>query len=266
MDRVFKDYSKYYDLIYNDKDYKKEANYVEGLIKKYQSYPVKSIINLGCGTGKHDFLLAEKGYETTGIDISNQMLEVAQQSKTNNTDFHHGDIRTVRLNKTFDAVISLFHVINYQTSNKDLRDTFLTAKSHLKPGGILIFDFWYGPGVLSDEPGERKKEAENEYFKITRYTTPVMHSSENIAELKFEIDVTDKESGENSHLLEFHKMRYLFLPELQKLLHELNFEIISEEEWLTGNKLTSNSWNACIVARTLKMACYFLSFSLEAVC
>jgi hypothetical protein len=49
-------------------------------------------------------------------------------------------------------VFSLFHVMSYQTSNKDLQDAFETAKINLKPGEIFIFDCWYGSSVLTDRP------------------------------------------------------------------------------------------------------------------
>ena len=54
---VFKDYSNYYDLLYSDKDYEAEADYIDHLIQK-NNPGAKTILNLGCGTGKHDFLLA----------------------------------------------------------------------------------------------------------------------------------------------------------------------------------------------------------------
>ncbi len=249
MGGIFKDYSKYYDLLYSDKLYEKEVNYIHGLIKKYLLQPAKSILNLGCGTGKHDIFLSEMGYNVTGIDISLEMLDVAQQSKKKNAHFLHGDLRTIRVNKIFDVVSSLFHVISYQTSDKDLQDAFLTAKSHLKPGGIFIFDCWYGPGVLNDLPAKRKKEVENAGLKIKRVSTPVMYPDQNMVEVQFDIEVVNKISGENFHLSENHKMRYLFLPELRKKLEAIGFDIVGEEEWLTGKKLGLDSWYACLIAR-----------------
>jgi hypothetical protein len=73
---VFGNYARYYDLLNKDKDYEKEADYVHGLIQRYAPGS-KTILDLGCGTGRHDFLLAEKGYSVTGIDMSEQMLSIA---------------------------------------------------------------------------------------------------------------------------------------------------------------------------------------------
>ena len=119
--KVFNKYSLYYNLLYQDKDYKSEAEYINQLIKKYHNNP-KSIFNMGCGTGKHDFLLLKMGYEIIGFDISDKMIEEAQLKKSKHfpnepIEFIKGDIQNIRLNKKFDVVSSLFHVMSYQTKN-----------------------------------------------------------------------------------------------------------------------------------------------------
>lgn len=246
---VFKDYSRYYNVLYKEKDYQGEVNYIDALIRKYADGPVQTIIDLGCGTGKHDRFLAEKGYQITGVDLSEDMLAIARQSGIAGAGFYQGDIRSVRLDKKFDVVLSLFHVISYQLSGQDLQQAFNTAKEHLKPGGIFIFDFWYGPGVITDKPTQRKKEAEDDTLKITRYTTPVMHPNDNIVDVQFDVDIMDKKTGQSFQLKEIHRMRYLFMPELRQLLDNAGFSILNEEEWLSGKIPGFNSWNACIIAK-----------------
>ncbi|MEP6674221.1 MAG: class I SAM-dependent methyltransferase [Ferruginibacter sp.] len=246
---VFKDYSKYYNLLYKDKDYQKEVGYIDSLIQKYADGQVNSIIDFGCGTGKHDYYLAEKGYHITGVDLSDDMLVIANSSEIRNTDFIQGDIRKVRLGKIYDVALSLFHVISYQQTWQDLFDSFTTAKLHLKSGGIFIFDFWYGPGVISDKPTERKKLVEDEELKIIRYTKPVMFPNDNVVDVNFEVHITDKKTNQEYQLSEIHRMRYLFLPELRNLLSTVGFSVIGEEEWITGAVPAFSSWNACIIAK-----------------
>lgn len=67
-------YSKYYDLLYRDKNYQEETEYIHRLIQKYQTY-AKEILELGCGTGRHAELLSEKGYLLYGIDRSKEMVQ-----------------------------------------------------------------------------------------------------------------------------------------------------------------------------------------------
>src|SRR5450432_1981030 len=74
---VFGAYSRYYDLLYRDKDYAAEASYVRSLIGQHCP-AATSILDLGCGTGRHALLLAEHGYRVTGVDGSPDMLIAAR--------------------------------------------------------------------------------------------------------------------------------------------------------------------------------------------
>ena len=136
---VFSNYARYYNLFYQDKNYQNEVDYVDLLLQKHASFSIKNILDLGCGTGKHDFLFSKKGYQVTGIDFAQEMIEIANQTKKNlpnfNAEFQLGDIRNIRLNRLFDGVVSLFHVASYQSSNTDINEFFQTAKTHLKKNG-----------------------------------------------------------------------------------------------------------------------------------
>ena len=90
-------YSRYYNLFYRNKDYAGEAAYVNGLIKKHHP-GAKSLLDLGCGTGRHAFLLAEMGFKVTGVDRSEEMLAVARSdllrlsTKPLTLNFFKGDL------------------------------------------------------------------------------------------------------------------------------------------------------------------------------
>jgi len=179
---VFEAYSMYYNLLYKDKDYEGETEYIINLLKKNNTQLI-DILDLGCGTGRHDYILAQKGYRVHGVDLSEDMLLKAQQlSQPNSLSFSHGDIRKFKVEKKFDAVISLFHVISYQTQNIDLIDAFSTAAYHLDKGGVFVFDFWYGPAVLTQKPETRIKELEDDNIYVRRLATPNLCENKNIVE------------------------------------------------------------------------------------
>lgn len=251
---VFGAYSRYYNLLYKDKDYAGEAEYVNHLIRRHKP-DAASILNLGCGTGRHDLLLAQKGYEVTGIDRSEEMLAVAnsQLSALNPQppllSFQQGDIRTIRLNKTFDVVTALFHVMSYQSANDDLRAAFATARTHLKPGGIFIFDCWYGPAVLSDRPVVRVKRLEDEAIFVTRIAEPVMHPNDNIVDVNYQVIIRDKVSSEVEEVRETHRMRYLFRPEIEHFLGQAGLHTTEAAEWLTGRQPGFDTWGVCFVVQ-----------------
>ena len=246
---VFNDYARYYDLLYQDKDYTGEAEYIHNLIMKNAPHAA-SILNLGCGSGRHDRLLQKKGYAITGVDISEEMLKSARlNAEGSGLSYHHGDIRTVRVDNRFDAVISLFHVMSYLTLNEDLAAAIETARHHLKPDGVFIFDCWYGPAVLTDRPVVRVKEIENEFIQLTRIAKPVMHPNENIVEVNYHVFVRDKLTDTVSEIREQHRMRYLFMPEITLLTASAGMQITACESWLTGNRPDYYTWNTCYICK-----------------
>lgn len=249
---VFAEYAAYYDLLYKDKDYGKECEYINQLIK--ESAPqAGTILNLGCGTGNHDFILAEKGYSITGIDFSEQMISLANERLKNsgkiNLEFITGDVRDLRLGKKFDVVISLFHVMSYQVTNSDILNAFKTAIEHLSGNGIFIFDFWYGPAVLTSRPEERTKVLEDERMKVVREAKPVMHPNDNIVDVNYALQINEKANGKLFENKELHRMRYFFLPELKSYLAQTDFKIMKCEEWLTGGELSFDTWNGLIICK-----------------
>ncbi len=247
---VFDVYAQYYNLLYQDKDYQGEVDYVESLIKKHKSN-TKTILNLGCGTGRHDVLFAKKGFEITGVDLSKQMIEFAKSNpEAKGCTFVQGDARTVRLNKKFDVVVSLFHVISYQTTNEDLENFLKTAKLHIAEGGLLIFDCWYGPAVLTDRPSVRIKRMENSQTSVVRLTEPQMYANRNVVDVNYDVEVTDKKTAKREIVKELHSMRYLFYPEIELLSKSVGLTIINFEEWLSGRVPDYNSWNALFVLKS----------------
>lgn len=252
--KVFNAYAKYYDLLYRDKDYQKETDYIVKIIRKYKP-DSETVLDLGSGTGRHDLLLSRKGYKTTGVELSENMYSAAckllkeKANKESDLIFHNDDIRNVRLRKKYDVIISLFHVINYQTTNKDLDSVFRTVKKHIKKDGLFIFDFWYGPAVLSDRPVRKSRIIEEGEYKIIRETIPGMRINENLAVINFLIEVKDKKSGIKDKFKETHKMRYLFLPELELIFEKHKLTKIHTEEWMTGKSISDKTWYGMAVLK-----------------
>lgn len=252
---VFGNYARYYDLLYRDKDYAGEAQFVHQLIQTHAPN-AQSILELGCGTGNHAVLLAKEGYTIHGVDQSAEMLAKASDRLSNlpeelrsRIDFSQGDIRKVRLNKQFDVVISLFHVISYQTTNEDLKAAFATVKSHLKPDGIFIFDCWYGPAVLSDRPTVRVKRLEDEEIIVTRIAEPIIHPNDNWVDVNYQVFIKDKKNEEVEELQETHRMRYLFKPEIELLLTDIGLKSIKSGEWMTSKNPGFETWGVYFISQ-----------------
>ncbi|MDE6603096.1 MAG: class I SAM-dependent methyltransferase [Lachnospiraceae bacterium] len=250
---VFKDYAYYYNAFYHDKDYRAEVLQVDNLLKKY-GQNISRIINYGCGTGRHDLALSELGYHCTGIDMSPLMIEIARKNAENSRydiEFSVADIRNYRPQSKYDAVVSLFHVISYQNRNQDVMEAFHAARCALGQGGIFLFDVWYGPGVLSDRPVLRVKEAEDEKNRLVRIARPVMHDKKNIVDVCYEVFVIDKVTGNTETINEVHNMRYFFKPELELFLQETGFELIDNLDCQTLGETNYDSWTSYFIARAI---------------
>lgn len=252
---VFAVYSRYYDIFYRNKDYASEARYVAALLERHAPGARKAI-ELGCGTGGHARELAALGLRVHGVDLSAGMLQAAE-ANLNSVDpeirarvrFTQGDARSVRLGEKADAVISLFHVMSYQTSNEDLTTAFATAREHLDTGGVFIFDCWYGPAVLVERPAVTVKRLEDEALSITRIAEPTMDSVHNIVDVNYTVLVHDRETAKVETLRETHRMRYLFQPEVELLLAANGMSLVTSHEWMTDRAPNPHSWSACFVAR-----------------
>lgn len=160
-----------------------------------------------------------------------------------------GDLRNIRIDARFDAVLALFHVFSYLPENADLQAGVATAAAHLAPGGLLVLDFWYGPGVLTDPPTVRRREMSDKDILVRRQATPHLMTDRNLVDVCYHIEVEDRASGNTEILEERHRMRYLFQPELRSLLEDGGFDWLACYEWLTDKPPTAETWNAAVVAR-----------------
>jgi len=147
------------------------------------------------------------------------------------------------------VVISLFHVISYQTTNEDVLAAFKTAREHLNPGGVFIFDVWYGPAVLTDRPAIRIKRMADDEIEVTRLAEPVMHPNKNRVDVNYHVFVRDLKSGMVRELRETHMMRYFFHPEIELFAEQNGFQNMHVEEWLTGKAPGEDTCGVCFVMK-----------------
>ena len=245
---VFQAYSRYYDLLYQDKDYLGEVNYIKAMLTRY-GVGKGDLLEFGSGTGKHGCLLAKLGYTVHGIERSAEMVLRADSAV--GFTCQQDDICEVKLGRTFDAVLSLFHVVSYQTSNANLMAVFARAAEHLCTGGLFIFDFWYSPAVYSQRPAVRVKRMADKKLEITRLAEPVMKSNDNQVEVNYTIFVREKDSNYVQTIAEVHHIRHLSLPEIDLLASAQGFERVGTEEFLSGKVAGQETWAVCVTLKKI---------------
>ncbi len=245
---IFNAYSRYYDLLYKDKDYAGETAYIQSLLTRYGMQKA-NLLEFGSGTGKHGSLLAARGHVVHGIELSADMVSMADTAS--GFTCQQGDITSVKMGRYYDAVLSLFHVISYLTRNEQLQTLFSNAALHLKSGGLFIFDFWYSPAVYAQKPLTRVKRMADEQVEITRIAEPDIHSNENRVDVSYTIIERNKTSGQFKIMKEQHPMRHLSLPEIDLLSAAAGFKRLDAEEFLTGNSPSEATWGVCVVLQKI---------------
>ena len=130
-----------YDALTQDVGYEKRANFLEKLFRKSR-IPVRTVLDLACGTGTMTRLLAARGYEMIAVDSSEEMLSQAMQKTGEGITplFLHQSMPELDLYGTVDAAICCLDSLNYLTSPKDVQRTFARLHLFIAPGGLLVFD------------------------------------------------------------------------------------------------------------------------------
>ena len=247
---VFEKYARYYDTIYNDKDYESECDFLESIFAKHSSRSIRTILEAGCGTGGHATVLESRGYSLHAVDRSSEMLQIARSKPGSEAiSYYEGDFREFDLGKTVDAVIAVFSVVSYFTSNRSLLRVFETASRHLEPGGLFIFDAWFGPTVFHELPGVRLKHIEKGSSKIIRFSEGSLDPLGQTVAVKFKVFVFENGVLEEE-IHEVHEMRPLFVQEVDFFGRSASLSTIEACPYMKlGEPLNQNVWNSCFVLR-----------------
>lgn len=248
---IFEKYARYYDLFYQSKDYLQEVSFLEQ-VGDFE--PGQSVLDLGCGTGGHIIPLALRGYQVTGVDFSESMINQAQVKAAQqgaSVSFLQGDVRSVRVGIKFDRVISMFAVMSYQIKNSDFLSALQTAREHLKLDGFFVFDAWFGPAVLAQRPETRVTELSSEGEHIIRIAKPEMSALENTVTVNYTVLRLDNDKVLDQ-ANESHPMRFFFPPEVEMFAKLSGFKVENLCPFLEMDRVpTFNDWNVTWVLRAV---------------
>ena len=137
----YNDFAYVYDLLTDDVEYEKRADYIDSLIEKHFNGKAELLCDLGCGTGSMCVLFDKKGYDCIGVDNSEAMLNIAfQKREDNNILFLNQSICEFELFGTVDVFLSTLDTVNYITESKDVYNMFSLVNNYLNPDGLFIFD------------------------------------------------------------------------------------------------------------------------------
>jgi SAM-dependent methyltransferase len=242
-------YAGAYDALYQEKDYAGECDLVEQQFAAYGDGRITTVLDLGCGTGGHALPLAARGYAVTGVDRSPEMLAIARAKAPAMSDARwiEGDVRNVDALGPYDAALMMFAVLGYQHTNSDVRATFANVRRHLRPAGLLVFDAWYGPGVIADPPGAGSRAVAAEDGAIVRDVTSTLDVRHHLCTVEYALR---RDSGDITR--ETHVVRYFFPMEIEMHLEAAGFRLCAMSAFDDPQREPDeHTWNALVVAQAI---------------
>ncbi|MDR6880038.1 methyltransferase domain-containing protein [Bacillus sp. 3255] len=238
-----------YDRLMDTMPYKDWLRFVLESFERFGVKPV-SIVDLGCGTGNLTIPLAAEGYQMTGIDLSEDMLAVAEQKAGESAQPRGGairwlqqDLREWELGEPVDAAISFCDSLNYLLEEEDIADAFRQTYAGLKPGGLFLFDV--------HTPQQLFTYAETQPFYLNEDDVAYIWTSEldeERVQIQHELTIFVKESGNRAlfrRIDESHEQRAYDLDWLEQMLRAAGFRevrIAADFTWEQPTELTERAF------------------------
>ena len=171
-------FASVYDMFMDNIPYDEWSSYLISLLKEY-GVGDGLVLDLGCGTGSVTERLAAAGYDMIGVDLSEEMLQIAMEKRMESGHdilYLLQDMREFELYGTVRAVVSICDSMNYILEEEDLKQVFSLVNNYLDPGGIFIFDlnteYKYekilGDSTIAEDREESSFIWENTYDKEER--------------------------------------------------------------------------------------------------
>lgn len=235
---IYHEFASVYDLFMDEIPYDEWFSYLCDLLKS-GGVSEGLVVDVACGTGEITKRLSEMGYETVGIDLSEEMLMVAREKCSSDILLLHQDMCRLELPFEADAMVCLCDGTNYLTEEEQLVQCFKSVYQHLKPGGIWVFDMktpYFYQEILGNQTFADNRESasyiwENEYDKETGINTYLLTIYE-LADEKRDLFIRNEE---------LHHQRAYSQNTIQTFLLEAGFQNITCYEALTEQEPSEKS-------------------------
>lgn len=206
--------SSYYHILYKNRDFTEAELFIDKLISLLQPPKTNLFLDLGCGKGRHSIYLNKKGFDVTGIDLSEKSIAFARTEENGHLHFYKHDMRKIFRTNYYDVVVNLFTSFGYFEQDRDDNATINAVYKALKPDGFFVFDFMNSKKVIHNLPYNETKTIEGIEFKISK-------TLENNFIVK-QIEFTDQ--GKKYHFQE--RVKALTLSDFEKYFEANKLKIV----------------------------------------
>ncbi|MBW7649904.1 class I SAM-dependent methyltransferase [Anoxybacillus sp. ST4] len=244
---TYERFAGWYDQLMSDAPYDAWCALVERTVASY--HVGKRLLDLGCGTGELAIRLANKGFDVTGVDLSEQMLAIAQmkaEERGVHVLFYQQDMRHFGPFEPFDTIVIFCDSLNYLLEDEDVVATFSRVYDQLRPGGLFLFDvhslFKMEHIFLQKETFASNDEQVSYIWNC--YPGPRPHSVEH--ELTFFVQL---EEGVYERVDEMHVQRTYDVAQYETWLKDAGFRLLHVWADFTEQQPTNESERIFFVAQ-----------------
>ena len=206
--------SDYYSLLYKHRDEKEAEQFLSNLITFLKIPSGSSILDCGCGRGRHAVYLSKRGFEVTGLDISEKSILCAKKHEHKNLAFHKHDLRDPFKINHYDIALNLFTSFGYFENESDNHLVIKTISSSLKKEGWFVLDFMNAEKEIKELVPDQKCKTESVSYNVKRFLQKNC--------IVKEISVTDKGM---THLFRERVQAYK-QTDLENFFHQNQLEVV----------------------------------------
>ena len=189
--------SPYWPVLYSNRNDDEAKQFLDALLNYLKPAPNSTMLDLGCGTGRHAKYLSEKGFNVTGIDISEKNIKDANAFKNDKLEFYVHDMRQLFRPDFYNYIFNFFTSFGYFDDHKENLRALSVANKGLKSNGIIVIDFMNCQYVLNNLVPKEEKTVEGITFKLKRYE----QNGAIIKEIAFEAEGKQYEFAERVQVL-----------------------------------------------------------------
>ena len=161
--------SPYYYQLYFKRDRKEATDFIDKLVS-YLKPPKESLmLDIGCGRGRHSIQLATKGFDVTGIDLSEESIRIAKEKENDHLHFFLHDMRLPFWINYFDYAFNFFTSFGYFNTRREHNNAIRTISESLKPGGVFVIDYFNVHFEEDHLVADSKLEIDGTTYEISRW-------------------------------------------------------------------------------------------------
>lgn len=227
-----------YDYVMRHVDYPFWADYVQSIFAQHHAAPT-TILELACGTGTLALILAERGYQVTGVDRSSAMVDVARKKAARTqraVAFVQADMTTLPVEGQFDAILCLYDSINYLLDLNTMQRTLEGVRPRLRPGGLFVFDACTEVNSRRHFNHHTEKEATSRFSYLRRSEYRV-HDRIQVNEFWLLL----KRNGRFDEYYECHEQRIYPIAQIIETVHAAGFEVLGAFDGFSFTLATEQS-------------------------